>query len=89
MENVSFYNAITIIIFLYVGFMVEQGLFYFTNTKYCERNKGNCKNCTCWSCPRFQFLTKDGELREFKAENKINFCIIKNKFLKIFKIKNK
>lgn len=89
MENVNFYNIINICLFAYIGFMIERGWFAETNRKYCERNKGNCKNCTCWSCPRSQFLTKDGELREFKAENKINFCIIKNKFLKIFKIKNK
>lgn len=87
MEYINFYSAITIVIFLYIGFMIEQGLFYFTNTKYCERNKGNCKNCTCWSCPRFQFLNKDGELRDFKSENKINFDVIKLKIKEFFKKK--
>lgn len=84
MENVSFYYIITICLFAYIGFMIERGWFAETNRKYCERNKGNCKNCTCWSCPRSQFLTKDGELRGFPEENKINFDVIKNKLKQLF-----
>lgn len=87
MENINFYNIITICLFLYVGYMVNCGLFAETNRKYCDRNKGNCKTCNCWSCPRFQYLTKDGELREFKDENKINFDIIKAKIKEFFKKK--
>ena len=84
MENVGFYNIITICLFLYVGYMVECGLFAVTNRKSCDRNKGNCKTCNCWSCPRFQYLTREGELREFPEENKINFNVIKNKLKELF-----
>jgi len=85
MEKSNFYTIITFLLIVYIGYIHDRSLFYRTNEKYCERNKGNCKECNCWSCPRMQFLTREGELQGYKTENKINFDIIKSKIKKIFK----
>lgn len=38
-------------------------LFFRTQNRYCKKNKGNCKTCNCWSCSRFHFLDKNGNLK--------------------------
>ena len=65
-------------------YIYDQFLFFSTQKKYCKKNSGNCKNCQCWSCPRFEFLDKDGNLRD-KVENKIYFNKIISKIKNLFK----
>lgn len=44
-----------VILFL-IGFFVELGWFELTHHYYCFKNKGHCKNCKDWSCPRKVYL---------------------------------
>lgn len=47
------------ILCLIVGFSVENACFELTHHYYCWKNKGNCKNCKDWSCPRQHYLDKE------------------------------
>ena len=86
MENIDFYLIIKFLLGFICFYIYDQFLFFSTQKKYCKKNNGNCKNCQCWSCPRNEFLDKDGNLKD-KVENKINFDKLKSKIKTIFNIK--
>ena len=43
-----------------------QALDYYQLKKYCKKNKGVCKNCVCFSCPRKLYID------EYKINSKSN-----------------
>lgn len=85
MEDFSLSLIIRFLLGFICFYIYDQFLFFSTQKKYCKKNNGNCKNCNCWSCPRFQFLDKEGNLKD-KIENKIHFDLIKSKIKKLFNI---
>lgn len=46
-------KIITIIIGIIICHFIDEALFYKTMKHYCKKNKGECKNCECWSCPKY------------------------------------
>lgn len=81
MENIDSFLIIKIVLGFICFYIYDTYLFAKTQERYCKNNKGNCKTCNCWSCPRFQFLDKNGELKLYeKQENFLNK--IKKYFLK-------
>lgn len=47
-----------------ISFLTEMSLFEITHHIYCRKNKGRCSSCRDWSCPRQQYLDKNGELKK-------------------------
>lgn len=41
---------------LILTFCEWQALDYFQMKRYCKKNKGICKNCVCFSCPRKKYI---------------------------------
>lgn len=40
-------------IILFVGYVYDNGFFRLIEKHYCKKNKGNCENCKCWSCEKY------------------------------------
>lgn len=49
---------IQILFLIYLLYCQDQMLFYTTEKYYCKKNKGNCKNCECWSCDKLKYIEK-------------------------------
>lgn len=51
-------NLVSIVFAIYFIYCQEKMLFYRTNEKMCEKFKGKCEKCTCWSCVRADYIEK-------------------------------
>ena len=64
MEDINI--LISIILGIYFIYCQDKMMFYRTNEQMCKKAKGNCKNCSCWSCVRADYINKKGELKDDK-----------------------
>lgn len=44
------------LIVLILALISTEAQFSFIMRFYCKKNKGVCKNCLCWSCPRKKYI---------------------------------
>lgn len=45
-------NFVLFILLFILFYIYDEGLSRIVESHYCKKNKGICKNCSCWSCEK-------------------------------------